>query len=368
MVGLNRVKRRVAYFVSPHGFGHAARASGVMAAMHRIAPSIQFEIFTKVPPWFFRESLSGPFEYHSLLTDIGLVQETPLHADLAKTVEQLNHFLPFDSSHIRGLAHEIRRSGCQLVVCDISPMGIAVAQEAGLPSILVENFTWDWVYQEYLSSDNRLRGHIAYLRSLFDGADYHVQTEPICRHSSKADLVTLPVSRGVRSPPGDIRKRLGVPPVSRLVMITMGGIPEQNDSLRELTIHEDTYFVIPGGSKSKEILDNLIFLPHHSEFFHPDLINTSDAVVGKVGYSTLAEVYHGGVPFGYIKRPHFQESEILAAYIQDHMNGIAIEEKEFQEGTWVLRLSELLALSRMRRRGPNGAEQVARFVYGLLVS
>ena len=35
---------------------------------------------------------------------------------------------------------------------------------------------------------------------------------------------------------------------------------------------------------------NLILLPHHSVFFHPDLVNASDAVVGKLGYSTLAAV------------------------------------------------------------------------------
>ena len=29
---------RVAYFVSPHGFGHAARASAVMAALGRLNP------------------------------------------------------------------------------------------------------------------------------------------------------------------------------------------------------------------------------------------------------------------------------------------------------------------------------------------
>ncbi len=360
-----RKGRRIAYFVSPHGFGHAARASGVMAALHRIDPSIQFEIFTKVPQWFFEDSLAGPFGYHSLLTDIGLVQEGPLHADLAKTVEQLSHFLPFSRSHIRELAHEIRRSRCHLVVCDISPMGIAVAQETGVPSILVENFTWDWVYQEYVGSDGRLGRHIAYLKALFDKSDYHVQTEPVCRHSKKANLTTLPVSRGIRSSPEGIRRRLGVPPGSRLVTITMGGIPEQNNFLKQLAVHEDICLVIPGGSQSKEILDNLILLPHQSGFFHPDLINASDAVVGKVGYSTLAEVYHGGVPFGYIKRPHFQESEILAAYIQDHMIGIAIDEREFQEGTWVSHLPGLLAFSRIPRKGPNGAEQIAHFLYGL---
>jgi hypothetical protein len=31
---------------------------------------------------------------------------------------------------------------------------------------------------------------------------------------------------------------------------------------------------------------NLVLLPHHSGFYHPDLVNASDAVIGKVGYST----------------------------------------------------------------------------------
>ncbi len=339
-----------------------------MASLREIGPSIAIEIFTTVPEWFFVDSIGAAFEYHSKITDVGLIQKNPLHADLAKTIEQLNCFFPFNSSQIREMADEIGRLGCDLVVCDISPMGIAVAQEAGLPSVLVENFTWDWVYQEYLDLDSRLMPHISYLRSLFDAADHHVQTEPVCRPSSKAVLTTLPVSRRARSCPEDIRKRLGVPPGSRLVMVTMGGIPVDYDSMGELTISQDTHFVIPGGRNSKEISNNLIFLPHHSRFFHPDLINASDAVVGKVGYSTLAEVYHGGVPFGYIKRSRFQESEILAGYIRDHMNGIPIEEEEFQAGTWVRRLSDLLACGRICRGGPNGAEQIARFLHTLLSS
>ncbi len=84
---------RIAYFISPHGFGHAARASGVMAALHEIDPSITFEIFTTIPKWFFQDSISGPFTYHSLLTDIGVVQKTPLREDLPKTLQCLNQFL-----------------------------------------------------------------------------------------------------------------------------------------------------------------------------------------------------------------------------------------------------------------------------------
>ncbi len=52
---------RIAYFISPHGFGHAARAAAVMEATYEMDPAIRFEIFTQVPRWFFHDSLSGNF-------------------------------------------------------------------------------------------------------------------------------------------------------------------------------------------------------------------------------------------------------------------------------------------------------------------
>ncbi|MBC8417809.1 MAG: hypothetical protein ISR62_02095 [Desulfobacteraceae bacterium] len=357
--------KRIAYFISPHGFGHAARAAAVMSAVYEMVPSIHFEVFTTVPSWFFEESLRGPYTYHRLVTDIGLVQETPLHADLAKTVKRLSRFIPFNESRISGLAKEMDRLNCELVVCDIAPMGIAVAREAGLPSVLVENFTWDWVYAEYIEHHDGLKRYADYLGTLFEDADYHVQTQPVCSMKSTG-LTVLPVSRRARCAKNEVRQRLGIPYGAKMVLITMGGIPEAYGFLEGLALPEDVYFVIPGGSSVFKNNGHLITLLHHSKFFHPDLINAADAVVGKVGYSTLAEVYHGGVPFGYIKRPDFRESEILAAYIRRHMNGFAIDEKEFRSGGWISDVSRLLKMPRIRRKGPNGATQVAKFVCGHL--
>jgi len=358
---------QVACFISPHGFGHAARAAGIMAALHEINPSIRFDIFTTVPSWFFQSSLCRPFTYHSLVTDIGFIQKTPLQEDLDKTLHCLNNFLPFDHSQISSLGQLTKGLGCELIMCDIAPMGIVVAKEAGVPSVLVENFTWDWIYQEYTSFDAQIEKHVTYLRSLFHAADHHLQTEPVCRYRA-ADLTALPISRKVRTPAGQIRKELGLPSDGKVVMITMGGIRQHYAFIDELANQRDVHFVVPGGSQSMEIRDNVVLLPYHSDFFHPDLINACDAVVGKLGYSTLAEVYHAGVPFGYISRPSFPESEILTAYVEREMSGIAIEEIEFQAGTWTSHLHDLLALPRIQRSGPNGAEQVARFVHALLNS
>jgi UDP-N-acetylglucosamine:LPS N-acetylglucosamine transferase len=146
----------------------------------------------------------------------------------------------------------------------------------------------------------------------------------------------------------------------------MGGIPERYLFLEQLTHQSDIYFIIPGGSQTMKLVDNIVLLPHHSEYFHPDLINTCDAVIGKLGYSTLAEVYHAGVPYGYIPRTTFKESEILEAFVKNKMQGCAISESQYKEGSWVSFLPEILALARTKRNGPNGATEAAQFICNVL--
>ena len=355
----------IAYFISPHGFGHAARASAVMAVLREIEPAIHFEVFTRVPRWFFDDSVAGSFTYHSLLTDIGLVQETALREDVAKTVESLDRFLPFDSRSIDRLADRLTRSKCNLILCDIAPLGIAVGQAARLPSVLIENFTWDWIYQPYTRDDHRIQKHAAYFAGLFRAADYHVQTEPICLRRF-ADLRTGPVSRAPRTPRRRTRERLGIPGRAKAVLITMGGIPGKYEFLHRLQAQCGVYFVIPGSFSSVERRANLVLLPHRSEFFHPDLVAACDAVIGKLGYSTVAEAYHAGLPFGYVARPRFRESARVARFVQARMEGLEIREAEFQNGGWLSRLPELLARPLIRRREANGALRVAEFIKSLL--
>ncbi len=355
----------LAYFISPHGFGHAARASAVMSAIQERFSGVRFEIFTTVPPWFFEESLSGPFSYHSLLTDVGLVQEGPLCANLSRTVACLNEFLPFNPWQLEDLAKRVDHLKCAMILSDISPMGIAVAREAGLPSVLVENFTWDWVYGEYALEEAGFKTHINQLETLFSSADFHIQTAPVCS-KGPVHLTTGPVSRKPRSDRLKTREKLGISGQDPMVLITMGGIPKHHGFIGQLANQKGTLFVAPGAGTDFRVLENVILLPHRSDFFHPDLVHAADAVVGKVGYSTLAEVYHAGVPFGYIKRTRFQESEILSEYIGNHMMGFAIDERIFEDGDWILRVPELLDQPSVTREDPNGAEAAANFVLKLL--
>jgi hypothetical protein len=336
-----------------------------MEALYEIETSIQFEIFTKVPALFFKDSFEAPHTYHSLLTDIGLVQKTSLNVDLDESVRNLNDFYPLKSTQINRLAQKLGTLKCALVICDIAPMGLAVARKAGIPSVLVENFTWDWIYRSYPSLNKKTQNHADYLERIFNSADHHIQTEPVCRYQD-AHLLTRPVSRKIKMPAESSHRQFGIPSGKKVVLITMGGITERYTFLDRLKSRHDVYFIILGDFPSMELCDNLVLIPHPTQFYHPDLVNAADVVVGKVGYGTLAEVYWAGVPFGYISRPNFRESEKLARFIRSEMPGLPIPESDFYSGGWISALPKLLDLPRIQRKDANGAHQAARYIKSLL--
>ena len=199
----------IAWFISPHGFGHAARAAAVMEEVDRLAPEVWHEVFTTVPAWFFRDSPAGAVSCHHVKTDVGMVQATAFTEDLEASATKLRDFYPLDRTAVADLARTVEKRRCALVVSDISPLGIAVAREAGVPSVLVENFTWDWIYRGYVGEEPAFDDLSALLQEIFEDVDYHIQAEPVCRRAA-ADLTVPPVARRSRVEEAHTRRALGI--------------------------------------------------------------------------------------------------------------------------------------------------------------
>ena len=166
----------------------------------------------------------------------------------------------------------------------------------------------------------------------------------------------------MRTAPAQVRRQLDIPEETRLVLLTMGGIDWDYSFLSKVENRPDLYLIVSGGNGQFPSRPNLKRLPPDSPIFHPDLVNACDAVIGKVGYSTVAEVYQAGLPFGYIERPQFREAGSLVAYIQAQMPGQPFTEAELQDGSWQARLPALLALPRRCQARANGADQIAQFI------
>lgn len=351
----------IAFFITPHGFGHAARACAVMQALHSRRPSLQLHIYTRVPRWFFVDSLGETgWHYHEEKTDIGMVQASPLHEDTPATLAALDGFLPFSDDLLDRLAGQVRAQQCGLVVCDIAPLGIAVARRAGLPSAVVENFSWEWIYRGYLDAEPGLARHADYLAELNGMADIHVQTEPVCERLA-ADLTVPPVSRAPRLSKRETRALLGAEADSPLVLISFGGVPPRDfPSPGVFHPHGEYTFVVAGAAVEEKRRDgNVILLPQHSGFYHPDLLHAADMVVGKLGVSTVAEAWSAGIAYAYIPRPGFRESEVLAAFVERELNAQRLEEPDFMTGAWLGTLPRRLASRRGPSLGDGAAEQIA---------
>ncbi|MHB8809346.1 MAG: hypothetical protein ACYC9M_04960 [Desulfobulbaceae bacterium] len=352
---------RLGCCISAHGFGHAARTAAVIQALAALTP-VHCTVVSQVPPWFFRSCLPCPFTQYSWQADVGLVQLSAFREDLPATLRELSRFYPLSQERVSRVAEVFAR--CDLVLCDIAPLGIAAARQAGIPSVLLENFTWDWLYEGYLEQWAGFRPFLPLLRDLNQQADYHIQATPNCA-PGPCDLQAGPIARRIRRSREEIRQKLGLADGQRLVLISMGGLGMSGISLQLPDDDGNIFYLVAGQGGEARMQEHVRFLPPDSGLEHPDLVAASDAVIGKAGYSTLAEVYRAQVPFAYIRRHGFPESEALVSFIRQEMAGLEIAEQELANNGLAGRIPDLLALVPPPSRLPDGASQCAAFLAAL---
>lgn len=352
--------KKIACFVSPHGFGHATRVMAVLEPLTALHPDCHVDIFTTAPEALFASLPRST--WHPELVDIGMVQTSALTVDIPATCQALETFLPFAEERIARLA--TRCAGCSFILCDIAPLGIAVGRRAGIPTVLVENFTWDWIYEPYCDNYQSLLRHVRYLAELFAQADYRIQTEPLCREAGR-DLLCGPIFRRIRTKPEEIRAQLQVGD-QKLILITLGGVRQALPELSRLEKQKDCFFVIAGQPRTEQVAANCLLLQPNTDLGHPDLIGAADLVVCKAGYSTIAECCQAGARVLLIDRIAYNEADILQGYAKRVLGSEVIPPALYERGDWLPIAMKLLGREQPAPATENGADQVAALLSRLL--
>ncbi|GAA5853614.1 hypothetical protein JCM8547_007384 [Rhodosporidiobolus lusitaniae] len=159
-----------AFYTSGHGFGHATRVSAVSLELLRAGHSVT--VVTNAPELPFAAILppsslpseaqdvanSGPASeplqkyatYRKRNVDAGIVQPKAYDVDRQATFEVLKRFLDGREETLKEEVAWLKEGGFDAVLSDATFLGCAAASGAGIPAIIVSNFTFDSCYS-YLS-------------------------------------------------------------------------------------------------------------------------------------------------------------------------------------------------------------------------
>lgn len=147
--------KRICFFLSSHGFGHMARNLPIIQKLTTRDDIELLIICAEKQIAWARENLS-PEQLSKITfiieqTDIGLiVKENSLEVDVLKLQTSCLDYLARLPELSKKYAKILVHHRIQLVIIDIAPLGIGASQLAGIPNVLIGNFTWVELYQEWL--------------------------------------------------------------------------------------------------------------------------------------------------------------------------------------------------------------------------
>jgi len=347
----------LAVFVTPHGFGHATRVGAVLNSLSKKIRISKIILLGKTPSWFWEATLSATLNYLCLEenTDVGLVQSSPFAHNLPKTKRKLEEFFKQENDRTRHLCKKLQQHSTDLVISDISSLGIKVGNLLCIPNILIENFTWPWIYEAYAKDDLFFRKSADRLRKYYELVDLRIQCSPHCEDTPDGKIIS-PVFRPPHSTIEETKRKLGIS--EDFFLISTGGI-----SLNLCNYHFNSCrakIVIPCSINEVRRVNNAIYLPINSGIYFPDLVHASSAVIGKAGYGTISEAWGMNKPFFGIYRKDFEESAKLREFAQANLFHQEIEEKELRDLSWIDHLH--LPTTRVFKRVENGANQAADLI------
>jgi L-arabinokinase len=350
------------YYVSGHGFGHATRSAALIEALRRISSdSLRIHVRSAAPHWIF-EDRGSDVTCSTASIDPGMIQRNAFDLDLAATIQAHEAFADGWETLLRREAELLERIAPRVVLSDIPALAIGAAAAAGIPAVGVSNFSWDWILAGYADREPRLRPLIRRY------AEAYGKAECVFRLPMHGDLGAFPsivdvplLTRRSHLPRAVVRRQLGIADDERrpLVLVSFGGFGSGPLSAPE-TPEMEGYLFLAFAEKPSGFRGDWRRLPTPSPIPHEELVAACDALIGKPGYGTAAEVIAERTRFLYLSRADWTEGPPLEEGLARDGCARAIPRDDFFAGRWREHLDALLAQP-LPAQAPaaNGAEVIA---------
>jgi hypothetical protein len=334
----------IAFYISGHGFGHASREVEILNAL---GPDSDIIIRSAVAPALLARTLRRPYRLLPGVCDTGIVQSSSISHDDGATVAAARAFY---ATYDERLDEEVARLApldVRLVVSDIPPLAMSVAERLGVPSVAVANFTWDWIYETHPGFVDGAPGVIEAIRSAYRRAALALELPfgagfEVFPRVRQIPLVARRPTQSLRV----TRSHFGLPASGRIALLSFGGYGLPTLDLSTLDCQPD-WTIVSTDQSTRTVSSAAIVLAEEAfggDVRYEDLVAAVDVVVTKPGYGIIAECISAGTPMLYTSRGAFREYDLLVAAMPRVLRCRFISPENLLAGRWREALDEVVSL------------------------
>ncbi len=366
----------VAFYISGHGFGHASRQIEIINALGASRPDLTIVVRTSAARWLFERTLRAPIVLLPGECDTGVVQIDSLRLDERETMARAAAFYATVEARVQAEVDLLRAHDVRFVIADAPPLGPAAAAALGVASVVVSNFTWDWIYEAY--DPSAAAGATADRPAVLDAvrAGYRRARAAwrLPMHGGFATfdtIVDVPfVARHARHDRAYVRRALGLPGERPLVLSSFGGYGVHGLDVARLDCLAGCGVVLTPRDAGGVVTGlpagvHQVTEPHlyDSGLRYEDLVAACDVVATKPGYGIIAECAANRTAILYTSRGNFREYEVLVREMPRVLRCEYIDLGDLFDGRWQSALDRLLASPPPGETpATDGAHVVARMI------
>jgi L-arabinokinase len=368
----------IVFYISGHGFGHASRCIEVINAILAKRPETRVGVRTSAPRWLFDLTVKGKVSYSTLECDSGVVQVDALTLDEADSIRRAASFHSDLVTRAASETRALRELGAGLIVGDIPPLAFAVGASAGIPSIGLGNFTWDWIYADY----PRVRlapSLLPAIRGAYAKASMALRLPMSGGFESFSNVRDIPfIARHARLSREEVCKKLKLPTDKPLVLASFGGYglagldTDTLGKFKKYTVvttanvplsraaRKETPAVVERKGSFVSVNEEAMY---DAGVRYEDLVGAAEVVVTKPGYGIIAECIANDTAILYTSRGHFPEYDVLVEEMPKYVRAAFISQDDLFAGKWESSIDKLRAQAKLKKKPEtNGADVSAEIL------
>ncbi len=350
----------LAVAISSHGYGHGAQTATVLTALRTHCPDLRLTLLTGLPRKFLENRIPGEFQLIDWRGDFGMQMSSALEVDLTRSAADYAVFHANWDVRLAETVAMLESLAPDLLLANVPYLPLAASARIGLPGIALCSLNWADIYRHYFSDRPGSSAILECMLSAYNSAEMFLCPAPSMAMPDLCNVRPIgPLARLGHNCRATLCAQLGVSESQRIVVISPGGIP-LSLPLQDWPVSNDISWVIPDDCAMPRA-DMHTFASLGIGF--TDLVASVDAVLGKLGYGTVAECACNGTPLLYMPRPNWPEEHCLAEWLQVHGRCAPIRYEQVLRGELREALERILAQSIPLAPRPTGADEAARLIW-----